>query len=1020
MATVFYRRLQLLCLTILLIVAWGISALISLPRLEDPALTPRVAIISTSFAGASARRVESVVTSKLEDELSEVGEISLIASTSEAGSSSISVELKQTVRNVDEVWTRIRDRVANLSVLFPEGVSEPEVEVMRVKGNALIAGLIWERESPPNYAILNRLAEDLQDRLRFVPGTERTEMFGAPSEEIVVEPNPVELAALGLTAQQLSQQIEASDAKVSAGQLRNARSSLLLEVAGELTDVERVRNISINLSGTKQTIRLGDLAQVSKGTAEPTEISIVEGKPAIVVAAEIESNWRIDRWSKQAQVELQEFKQKLPDGTTLVPILEQSRYVSGRLNALFWNLCLGVFLVAGATLAMMGWRSAIGVTAALPLSILMVLGCMQLMGLSLHQISIVGTIIALGLLIDNAIIVVDEVQAQLREGHPPEQAVTRTVKLLTVPLLSSTFTTVLAFTPIAFSPGDIGEFIGSIGMTVILSLLSSLLLSLTILPALAARLSDWFGLSGNPEHWWESGLSPNGITALYRYTLQKTFTKPLMGIALGVVIPVLGFIAAPQLQVQFFPPSGRDQLYVEMQFPVQTALRETEVNVLAARERMLELDEVEAVHGFIGNRGPQFYYNVLGGFEQPSSFAQLLVQLNRGRSSTPQLVQSLQAELDNQFPTAQVLVRPLEQGPPFSAPIEVSISGPNLEELRNLGDRIRTLLAQTPGITHTLAELSEGSPKLVLNLDEEQIQQAGLDKTEIAQQLDALLEGSTGGSIMEATEELTVRVRLPEIERSNLGQLASLNLDSSLVGEERRSVPLSAIGSFDLVPDISSISHLNGRRVNEIQAFVAAGTLPNTVFDRFRKTLRNSDFLLPEGYELEFGGEQKARGTATGTLLSNVGIVGLLMTLTLVLSFNSFWLAGTIAAVALCSVGLGLGVLIISGYPFGFTAILGILGLTGLAINDSIVVISALQQGKCAANPNQVLEIVLRNSRHIIATTLTTMVGFIPLLFDPTGFWPPLAVCVVGGVGGATILAIYFVPSFYLLLQTEA
>ncbi len=1011
MLNLFYRNSQLLILTLVLILVWGLTSFLSLPRMEDPELTARFATITTLLPGASAERVESLITEKLEDELAELDEIDVIESTSRLGISVVGVELKESVRAVDTAWSKVRDQMSDTIPQLPAEATDPEFELSKARANALILGLTWDFNSPPNYAILRRQAETLQDQLRQIPGTETIDLFGEPEEEIIVEIQPEKLAQLGLTPQQLAQQIQFSDAKVTAGQLRSPENNLLFEIEGELKTLERIRTIPIQVTETSLTL-LGDIAQIQKGIKTPLdELALIKGKPAIVLAATIESNERIDLWANSAHESLHQFTEQLPQGLNVEIILDQSHYVEARLNTVISNLIIGASLVVSVTLIIMGWKSALIVGSALPLATLMVFGGMTLLQVPLHQMSVTGIMIALGLLIDNAIIAVDEIQIRLREGLTPAQAVTDSTQHLVIPLLSSTLTTVLAFLPIALAPGGVGEFTGSIGITVILALTSSLFLSLTVIPALVGRLTPSGG-AVIAQSWWQTGLNSPRLAQWYQWTLTKAYSKPLLGVALSLVLPLTGFAVAPLLPQQFFPPSGRDQFQIELELPNSTAIDQTQHLVLAARDQILAHPEVEAIHWFLGNGAPRFYYNVFAGSEQSPYFAQALVQLNTTRSQT--LIQMLQLELDQAFPQAQILVRQLEQGPPFEAPIELRLYGPDLTTLRKLGHDVRGILAEIPDVTHTRSTLTEAQPKLELSLDEDQSRLVGLDKTQIARQLDANLQGSIGGSILETTEELPVRVRVPATDRGSLETIESLDL----VGGRGQTIPLTALGSIQLVPDTATIARREGQRVNTVQAFITAGVLPSQVLAIFQPRLEEFRTQMPPGYSFEFGGETDARSTAIFNLLSTVGVLGILMVATLVLSFNSFAYAGLIGLVALASLGLGQGALFLSGYPFGFMAILGSLGLLGLAINDSIVVLAALREDPQAqlGNPQRVTEIVFRGTRHIVATTLTTLVGFIPLLFDPTGFWPPLAICIAGGLGGTTLLALYGVPSVYLLL----
>ncbi len=1003
--------------------------------MEDPAQSQWFGQVNTYFPGASAERVESLVTDQVEQELLEIEEIKYLKSTSRLGSSTVVITLEDSVHNHDQVWSRVRDRLADVTPKLPQEALEPEYKEV-TPANTLMVALTWDLETPANYAILRRQAKNLEGELLTLPGTEKVELFGAPTEEIVVEINPTDLATLGLTPQELSQQIRLSDAKVAAGQVRNSTNNLLLEVETELDSLDRIRQIPIRVANNSgQFARLGDIANVKKSILEPpSELAIINGKPAIALAVLMDSKKRIDQWTKAAHQNLEKFQSTLPPGIELELIFDQSHYVNNRLNNLFKNLILGTLCVVGSTVLMMGWKSALIMGSSLPLSVLMVFGGMRLLEIPLHQMSVTGLVIALGMLIDNAIVVVDEMQTLLKSGLKPFDAISKTVSYLAVPLLASTLTTALTFMPIALLPGSVGEFVKTIALCVILALFSSLLISLTIVPALIGRIHilNYEQRTRNDEltevhsshnshsgGWWNTGLSQPALTRLYRRGLDAMLARPVLGLLVALILPITGFVMASSLSEQFFPPAERDQFNIELELPSSASLSETQSVALQAREILRSHRSVVNVHWFFGKSAPSFYYNLAQIRQNSPNYAQGLIQL-ASATETGQQIQALQEELDQAFPSVRVLVRQLEQGPNVPAPIELRIIGPNLNILKQLGNQARTELVGVANITHTRTSLGEALPKLGLRLDEEQARLTGLNNTQIAQQLNANLEGTVGGSILEGTEELPVRVRLGKRDRGNLDQITTLDLLPTTIPSNQNppTVPLSALGQIELVPELATITRRNGQRVNTVQGFITAGVLPSNVLADFKQRLETSDFQLPPGYSLQWGGESAERNEAVGNLLSTVGVLVVLMVATLVLSFGSFRSAGIIALVGIGSIGLALASLWMFDYPLGFMAILGTVGLVGVAINDSIVVLAALRSDSMARQGDRkaMVEVIVLSTRHVLTTTITTVAGFVPLLLDGGQFWPPLAICIAGGVGGATLLALLFVPCAYLLL----
>lgn len=1016
----FYRNRRLLILLMALIAVAGLSSFYILPRMEDPVLTKRSALVQTRFPGADATRVESLVSERIEEELREIDEIKELRSISRSGMSTITIELRDDVYEVDEVWSRIRDKIDDARVEFPSGAKEPDFEEMDVKAYALIVALVWDNPNPVNYAVLRRSAKQLEDRLRAVSGTEDIDTFGDPDEEILVEIQPDRVATLGLSVEQIARQVEASDAKLTAGLLRGQKSDLLIDVDSELDSLARIARTPVQFGSEGHSVQLGDIATIHKGVAQPlSSLVVADGKPAVTLGMFVRDSMRIDHWSQEAKNVIREFEQSLADDVQVQMLFDQNRYVEARLSGLIWNLLFGGLAVIVVIVFMMGWRNALVIGTALPLSAFMVLAGLRMLDIPIHQMSVTGLIIALGLLIDNAIVVVDEVRSKLHARMAPEDAVISTVRHLAVPLLGSTLTTALAFAPIALMPGPAGEFVGSIAISVILAICSSFFLAMTVIPAIAALFAD---PEEDPEtgHWWQVGFSHAGLRNAYSKSLDFLFSKPLLGVGLGCILPVSGFIVAGSLPEQFFPPADRDQINIELELSAHASLAETRETIATIREVVLEHPQVRGIEWFLGESAPQFYYNIIAKRENSSNFAQALVQLNSAHGGR-QLIHELQQELDRKVPHSRVLVRQLEQGPPFDAPIEVRLFGPDLHQLSQSGDELRTILSKTPDVLHHKAELADPLPKLTLKIDEEQARLAGLDHAEISRQLNAALEGTLGGSILEETEELPVRIRVPHDRRGSLNNIASLQLISSKKTPDGQAqyVPLTAIADVRMSSEIAAISHFNGERMNEVQAYIKAGVLPAKVLADFQKRLQQAGYELPPGYRLEWGGEASKRDDAVGNLMANVGVLMVLMVATLVLSFSSFRVAGLVGAVGILSIGLGLGMLWLFGFPFGFMAIVGSMGLAGVAINDAIVVLAELRANPRASKGDRVVvrDVVLRSTRHVVATSLTTVAGFIPLVLAGGGFWPPLAITIAGGVGGATLLALYFIPSAYILVM---
>lgn len=1048
LAAKFYRDPRLIVLTLLLAVASGLSSLWVLPRMEDPLLIGRAAQIITVFPGADANRVEALVTEKIEQQLLDIPQIKRMRSQSRAGSSFVSIELRDEVTDPNPVWSDIRGKLEDSISLLPEGALRPHFDELDISAYAWIGGLVWERNDPVSDGVLRRLARELKDELYALSGTKSVDMFGDPLEQILVEIDPDRAAAAGIPASTIARQITQGDVKSSAGMLRSANSEVVIELDNQFRSLEDILNTTLHTAVAGQTLRLSDVATVRRTTPEPVASkAIVDGRPGIVVATLLRPEFRIDQWAIAAEQKISQFQQRLPSGISLDVIMQQQRYVDDRLQSLLKNLLLGVSAVAVVTFLLLGWRSSLLVTAMLPIAALIVLAGMRLLAIPIHQMSITGLIIAMGLLIDNAIISANEIDISLRRGLAPVDAVRDMVSRLFAPLLASTITTALAFAPIALMEGPAGEFVGSIALTVMLAIFSSLFLALTVLPASAAWLHRNNRRAENKSFLsslFADGLQLRRLESAYTNTLTWLVSHPWVGVCVGCSMPLAGFLAATQLSEQFFPPADRNQFHVELELSPGTSLARTQ-QVAGEVDRVLMAEQrIEHTAWFLGESAPAFYYNIIARRKNSPNYAQAIITL--GDNARPlELIRSLQRRLDEKFPGSRLLVRQLEQGPPFVAPVELRLFGSDLEKLKALGEKLRVLATQIPDVLHTRTALSDIRPVATVSVDAHQADWAGLSESEVGEQLFARLEGLPAGSIIEQVEEIPVRVRMAGSQAYSLEQLAAAGLfttaaprqpgqplsnqplaGASVPASKHRlgpqapeTIPMRSVSTIKLNPQRAVITRFNGRRMNEVQGFITAGTLPSKILHQLQEQIAASDFELPPGYTLEHGGEASERDAAVGRLMANVSVLAVGMAAAMVLALASFRLSLLIGLVACLSIGLGMGALWVFGYPFGFMAIIGTMGLVGIAINDSIVVVAALSDdpqarvGYAAAIVRRVTEV----TRHVLATTATTVVGFLPLVIAGGDFWPPLAVCIGAGVTGATLISLTLVPCAFRLMS---
>lgn len=1029
MSTLFFRNRRFLILAIGLIIVSGSLSFLIVPRMEDPLLTSRAATLTTLLPDGDAERVEALVTEKIEQQLKEIEEIKKVRSTSRQGISFIAIELRDEVNQAQaaQVWSRIRDKADDARLEMPPGASRPEFQKLEIKAHALIVCLRWENEGNAPMGILKRYAKNLKDQLDSIPGTEKSEVYGDPSEEIVVTIHPEAAAAMSLSADMISRLIQSSDSKSSAGKLRGASNELLLEVSGELDNLTRLSNVPIKLSETGSVVGLSDIADITKSFRTPLDSKVLAtDAPAVAVGVYVQPSVRLDNWTKKSEPILKDFASTLPPGIVLETVFQQNKYVQERMSSLKWSLLYGAGAVFVVVMIMMGIRDAIVISLTLPMGSLVVLFAMYAMQIPIHQMAITGLIISMGLMIDNAIVIVDEIDRRLKQGMPRNEALSESVQFLITPLIGSTATTMLSFAPIALMPGPAGEFVGAIGIVTIIAVAASLILALTIVASIAAIwLSDMHGAHTVRR----SVVSTRWLVDLFHDFLVQLYRVPVVAILLCLVLPISGFFAFSQLPEQFFPPADRNQFHIELELSGTGTIDETEAVAKRIREELLTDPDIESVTWFLGESAPPFYYNVVPDRKNSARYGQAIVDTRVG--VTPrEIIRRVQTQLEASYPSVTCIVRQLEQGPPFSAPIEVQLFGPDDEKLKDLGEQVRLVLARTTNVTHTRSDFVDSRPKVTFAVDEEQARLAGLDHQAIAREMSSLLEGATGGSILEGTEELPVRVRISNERRSDINEIASMELLGSVTtmtasqGTESslfRGIPLSAISTLKLDSETGAINRLNGVRINEIQAYVRAGVLPSEVQSQFEHRLSESGFKLSPGYSIKYAGAQAERNDAVGNLIVNGAIIFAMMIVILVVAMRSFRLALLMFVVAGLAVGCGFGALWVAGLPWGFMSIVGIIAMIGIAVNDTIVVIAALDNlpdGQ-QSDPLSVATCVVANTRHIATTTLTTIAGFTPLFLAGGEFWPPVAIAISGGVLGASTLAILFAPSVYMIIRRK-
>ena len=1036
-----FRHPQMVWLTVVALLVAGVSCLYVMPRLEDPVLKQRVGVITLTFVGADASEMETSVVIPVEEWLQEFSDIEKVRSNTRANVTNIVVELADRVSEPESVWSAIERKLQANSAQLPEGCTAPEFSVFPMKAFAAILAVIPNADetqadtSADSLRSEYRVALALKRRLLGITGTESVEIFGAVEEQLAIEVVPETLAATGLSTGMIAQQIKASKS-APGGNLQKDGLRMSVEAQKEPNAITRLQKLPITVPGTTKTSRLGDLANLSLSPVQPSsDLAIVNGRDAVVIGVMVDNQKRVDLWTDQCQSEIDKLVSQSSGDFIVEPLFLQSEQIRQRMDGLLRNLAIGTVAVVLIVFLFMGWRCMLVVAVSLPLSACVVVFGLRFLGIPIHQMSVTGLIVSLGLLIDNAIVMVEEVRSRIYRGKRPVEAITESTRHLGLPLLGSTLTTILTFLPIATMPGPSGEFVGSLAVSVILAISASLILAFTIVPPMVTLL----GVDSSRDSFMNYGMRSGWLGRYYQKSLELTFRAPVVGLLLGVALPAFGFWVSGRLQKQFFPATDRAQVQIELDLPTAANLKSVRRSVDKVSEIVKADAAIENQHWFLGRSAPTFYYNVVPRRRKTPNYAQAFIDLESNQDIDG-LVNRLQDKIDSKVLDARVIVRKLEQGPPFDAPVELRILGEDLRLLEELGNQVRGLLASHPQVTHTRADLGDKDPRLKLEIDSNLATQNGVSDNELSRFLFSSLEGAEAGDFVHQGLSVPARVLVDWSERSVINSLMAMPVTFSKPDREASApnspnaasaakptpVSLGVVADFRLDANVGTIIRHNGQRVNEVKAYLRAGVLSADALAKLKEDLRASDITFPVGYRLEIGGESEKRSEAIATLVANIAVIVSLMVVTLVAVLGSVRLAMVIAAVAGLVMGLAPLALYCFGYPFGFMAIVGTMGLIGVAINDSIVVLAAIREkamdtamplAGAKSVPAELADVVAGSTRHILATTFTTMIGFLPLVLGGGKFWPPLAIVMAAGVGGATLLALYFTPSLYLLLH---
>ena len=1007
----YLDRPRIFLLAMLFIIAGGLLSYDSLPRQENPQLAERWANITAVLPGATPQRIETQIADVLETQLREIDEIKVIDSTSLSGVVRVGLELKEIIGKgeTDEVWAKVQETLSQSAALVPPGTnisfnhSGPPTTVL--------FALQWRGDGDPQMVILSRLANQFKRKLANITNSKQALVYGDTKEEIFVGADLDLLTDAGMNIQSIAIAIDRYDSKRAIGNIVGQDAEFRIKAQDNISLINDLKKLPLKISDDYQAIRLEDVATVEKLPVDPPiEIVSYNGIPSVFVEVRGKFAQRTDLYSKAVLRVADIFKEGLPNEIGLEVIFNESDFVEEKFSFLMQSILLATFIVLFLSYLLLGPRSAVIVSAVVPLTILLVLiGC-TILQVPLHQTSVTGIILSLGLLIDNSIIVVEDYRYRKSQKLVNREAIYASIKHLSLPLLAATVTTGLAFMPMAAGKGASPEFVGDMAITIILAVSSSLFLALTVVPVLLKTMEDSNFLNLNKSK--NIGFSHQGLRTRYRAFLAWALFKPSRALVLSLILPILGFVSFGFLDTDFFPNQGKSMFKVEVELDANASIYATNQRVTSIRDQVLLEDYVTRDMWWVGRRLPRLLYNIIGGPSgEGSDNLATGVFFASSYSQMDSSLANLAKRLEKDHADVRVRVSKFTNGPPVEFPVNIAIFGDDNQVLKSLGEELKSILAKSPQVSDVLADQSASVTGLEINLDEVNLAFSSKSSQEIIDQISASTRGIYAGSMLDGNKEVPIRIKNKNREASEVNQTAFLAINSAEGFDY-----VESFSDISYTSEINQINRYQGTRNNAVKAAVYPGTLASTVLNDVADELKAFEDSLPVGYSIAQFGDAEERAESFGQLFSTFFLFLGLIVMTLVMILNSFRQASIILLVGTLCIGLGFLGMFVGFQNFGFIGLVGIVGLAGLAINDSIVVLSHLNEdaGTGQISKDTLIETTVRSTRHILTTSLTTMGGLLPLLFDK--FFETLAWAMCFGVMGSALLALLLIPSMFCFL----
>ena len=999
------KNYQFTLVIFLMTVVLGLTTFLNMPRSEDPVINSPNFPIVVIYPGASPEDLEELVVYPLEKTIYALENIKRIETEIKDGAAILLVEYNYN-EDVDEKYQELVREVNTLRPQLPAEIFSIEVKKVRPSDvNILQIALVSENASRES---LKTEADRLQKDLESITELKNVRIHGLPAQIVKVELQLDKVATLNLPLNALIGSIKSELSNIPGGQVDAGNKTFNVKTSGNYSSAEEIaETVVYSLQG--KNILLKDVATIRNDFEDTKHITRLNGYRSIFVTAALKEGTNISNVQEKYSPLLASSKEKLPENIDLIVAFDQADYVNRRLGGLGMDFLIAIALVF-VTLLPLGNRASIIVMVSIPLSLAIGLILMNALGYSLNQLSIVGLVVALGLLVDDSIVVVENIERWIRDGFSKKEAAIKATQQISISVVGCTVTLIIAFLPLVFLPESSGDFVRSLPMSVIMSVLASLLVSLTIIPF----LSTWFlknKVEGHTNKIYD--LFQKGIHISYAPLLEKALKKPVATLVLAGVIFFGSLSLFPVIGFSLFPSSEKPQFLVSITTPLQSNLSNTDSLVRQIEQEVAKIPELKNFATNVGKGNPRIYYNEIPENER-SDYGQLFVQLEP-ETSAPRKIEIIQT-LQTSFAKvvgAKVEVKNFEQGPPVTAPIEIRLVGENLDTLRSLAGKVEQLLKQTPGTIYVNNPVANLKTDIRVAIQKDKARQLGIATADIDQTVRLALAGLNLGSFTDPQgNERSILLTTPKEDRATLETFEPI----FIYNNQGKGIPLSQIADLQFESSTLTIDHYNKNRSVSVSSFVDANSLTDRVLGEAMTKL--DQIPLPEGYRLTLGGEYETKQESFAGFNTIIIITVFLFIAVLILLFRTF--KSTIIVLSVIPLGM-VGALIalwITGNSLSFVAIIGLIALAGIEVKTSILLVDFTNQLR---KEGVDLDTAIQKSGEIrflpiVLTTITAIGGLIPVALSTNPLISPLAIVLIGGLISSTLLSRIVTPVMYKLL----